>query len=45
MRAIKALAIIAVVITTILIPFVGFDAFMWWVGAVFIACVASGLDS
>ena len=45
MKAIKRLAIIAVVITTILIPFIGFDAFQWWVGAVFIACMASGLDS
>jgi len=44
MRAIKALAIIAVVITALLIPFFGFDAFMWWVGSLIVACVASGLD-
>jgi hypothetical protein len=44
MRAIKCLAIIAVVITFILIPFVGFDAFTWWCGSLFVACVASGLD-
>jgi len=45
MRAIKALAIIAVVITALPIPFFGFDAFQWWCAVVFIACMASGLDS
>ena len=44
MRAIKALAMIAVVITALLIPFFGFDAFTWWCDSLFIACVASGLD-
>jgi hypothetical protein len=44
MRAVKCLAIIATLICGILIPFVGFDAFTWFVGSLFVACMASGLD-
>jgi hypothetical protein len=44
MKAIKCLAVIAVVIIGLLIPFFGFDAFMWWVGSLIVACIASGLD-